>query len=110
MFRKTANCSNWGVGKDRELFLASALRVLKPNGVFHICTMCGEVICESFRHKFDPRSRCLIYNGIAIRYIGLTDDILAEVKHAGFHILDWEVAPRKDENEQDDLLLAAITF
>lgn len=77
-------------------------------------TMCGEVTGEESKKHFDPESRCLVYEGkdgpFASRYIGLAEDILDEIREAGFHILHWEVKPRRLDvypNDQDDLLVDA---
>lgn len=102
------HCFHCIIGEDRKLFLANALRVLKPKGFFHVCTMCGDVTCEEIKKQFNPQSRCLISKGIATRYIGLPEDILNEIRNAGFKIWHWEVQPRKDQEEQDDLLVAAV--
>jgi ubiquinone/menaquinone biosynthesis C-methylase UbiE len=102
------HCFHCIIGDDRQRFLASALRVLKPHGVLHICTMCGDVTCEEFRQHFDSQSCCLIYQGdLAVRYIGHAEDILAEIRSAGFRILNWRIQSRQDADDQDDLLVMA---
>ncbi len=101
------HCLHCIIGEDRAKFLSSARRVLKPKGFFHVCTMCGEVASAELQKVFDPGSRCLVYNGIATRYVGLAEEILAEIKEAGFSVLDWEVIPAKDRDDMDDLVVAA---
>ncbi|MCK5760888.1 MAG: class I SAM-dependent methyltransferase, partial [Candidatus Delongbacteria bacterium] len=89
-----AHCFHCIIGKDRKLFLESALRVLKPGGFFLSNTMCGEFILEEGSEKnyvYDPESRCLVTKGFAQRYIGLPNDIIKEIKDAGFKILDTNV-------------------
>jgi ubiquinone/menaquinone biosynthesis C-methylase UbiE len=102
------HCLHCIIGEDRKAFLKSALRVLKPKGFFRIFTMCGEVTNDEWKKDFDPESRCMIVDDIARRYIGLADDILKEVKDAGFEIMRHEIFYRKDKFEQDDMLIDAI--
>ncbi len=101
------HCFHCIIGRDRKLFLANAKRLLKPNGFFHVGTMCGQLTNVEMKKHFDVQSRCLIYQGIASRYIGLTDDILDEIRQAGFRILHWEIDTRKGQNDQDALLVDA---
>ena len=103
------HCFHCIIGDDRKDFLKSAYRVLKSGGIFIIETMCGEVGNEKVKKNFDPESRCIVYNDIATRYIGLSGDILEEIKNAGFQILSWERASdREFKPDQDDLLVVAI--
>jgi ubiquinone/menaquinone biosynthesis C-methylase UbiE len=101
------HCFHCIISEDRKLFLASALRVLKPEGLFHVCTMCGEVTNEEMKKHFDPQSRCIIYGQIASRYIGVPEDILAEIRDVGFQILHFEIRPKKHQDDCDELWVAA---
>jgi len=83
------HCLHCIIGEDRRVFLSEANRVLKPKGFFHVRTMCDRVTDDETRKLFNPNSRCLVKNGIALRYIGLKDDILLEIVQAGFRILNW---------------------
>lgn len=102
------HCFHCIIGQDRKVFLKSALRVIKPNGFFRVATMCGEVTNDEWLKQWDPQSRCMVVKDIARRYIGLADDVLDEIKEAGFQILHWEIFYRKDKYEQDDLLVDVI--
>ena len=102
------HCFHCIIGEDRKLFLASARRVLKPGAPLLVATMCGEVTGAHVREHFDPQSRCVVNEGIAVRYIGLAGDILDEIRSAGFHVLNWKIKARKDDDEQDDLLVVAV--
>jgi len=102
------HCLHCIIGKDRNAFLKSALRVLRPGGFFRVATMCGEVTNDEWIKDFDPKSRCMVIKDIARRYIGLADDILDEIKDAGFKIKRWRILYRKDKYEQDDLLVDTI--
>lgn len=100
-------CFHCIIGEDRRLFLAEAHRVLKPGGVFHVRTMCGEVTDPAMKQQFDTTSRCLVICGIAGRYIGLPDEIIEEIGSCGFQIRRCVVQDRKSLNDQDDLLVDA---
>lgn len=108
------SCLHCIIGKDRNLCLNSVYRVLKPGGFFHVRTWCGEIKDEETRKTFDPVSRCLIRQGdIAYRYIGLAEDILDEIRTAGFDILHYEVKkssekPKLHTTKGERLLVAAI--
>jgi len=67
--------------------------------------MCGEVTSTALRAQLDLASRCILdQNGVATRYIGLPDDILTEVRTAGFQVLGWKIRPRSEaEGEMDEL-------
>jgi 2-polyprenyl-3-methyl-5-hydroxy-6-metoxy-1,4-benzoquinol methylase len=99
------HCFHCIIGKDRSKFLLSACRVLKHSGLLLICTMCGEIISEKVKEHLDPETRCLIYNEVATRYIGMKEDILDEINKAGLHILHWEIKNRKNDEDQDELLV-----
>ena len=99
-------CFHCIIGEDRKAFLASARRVLKVGALFHLTTMCGEITSDEASQRFDLKSRCMINEeGVAVRYVGLANDILAEISEAGFLILDWKVEPRRGEDDMDDLLV-----
>jgi ubiquinone/menaquinone biosynthesis C-methylase UbiE len=101
-----AHCGHCIIGEDRKLFFSEAFRVLRCGGLFIVMTMCGEPKGE-IRKSFDPISRCLVVNGIAGRYIGLPEEIMEEIRSAGFHIKQWEVEVASDTENQDDLYVVA---
>jgi len=72
-------------------------RVLKPGGAFIVRTMCGDVIDEKLKHNFDPINRTLVTEGIAQRYFGFPDDILAEIRQVGFRIDKYKVIPASEQ-------------
>lgn len=102
------HCFHCIIGEHREMFLKSVRRVLKPDGFFLINTMCGEVAGKEMKKTFDSTSRLLIENGVASRYIGLPDDIIDEVKKAGFSVLHSEIIPRKNDEDMDTLLVYSV--
>lgn len=93
---------------DRQRFLRSVHRVLKAGGCFRVNTMCGDPADMEVRKRFDPVTRCTMREGpdgpCAERYHGVPEEILAELKVAGFHIQHWEVV----ESDGQDLRVDAF--
>lgn len=101
-------CFHCIIGSDRTKFLQSAHRILKPQGVLIICTMCNQVAATpDFQDRFDPQTRCLMLGDIAIRYVGDSNEILTEIMQAGFRILEVELVPPQDETDLADLQVIA---
>jgi len=101
------HCFHCIIGEDRKQFLKNAGRVLKPGGVFLIMSMCGEITDDLIQKHYDPETRCLIRGGTAIRYLGLAEDILEEIKAANFQILHWEIKTSAAQADQGELLVVA---
>ena len=99
-------CFHCIIGRDRAQFLRTAHRILKNNGILVINTMCNEVPL-SWRDRFNSQTRCLMRNGLATRYIGDSNDILQEIIHAEFKILDVELVPPKHQEDLADLQVIA---
>jgi 2-polyprenyl-3-methyl-5-hydroxy-6-metoxy-1,4-benzoquinol methylase len=102
------HCFHCIIGEDREDFLRNALRVLKPDGIFIVSTMCGDVTHKEMKKYFDTESRCLVYGDLATRYIGLPEDIIGEIRTAGFNIVNFTVQPKKNQNDCDTLWAVAM--
>jgi hypothetical protein len=66
--------------------------------------MCAD---PSDKRYSDPISRYMVRNGIAGRYKGLPEDIMEEIRAAGFHIKHWEVEMASDDEHPDMLNLVA---
>ncbi len=101
------HCLHCIIGADRASFLASAKRVLNPGGVLHINTMCGDHSAIRFPEQFDPESRYQIWNGVAVRYTGHAEDIVAEVQAEGFEVIQSKVVLSVSDNASDMLLIDA---
>lgn len=90
-------CLHCIIGEDRAKFYAAARRVLKPGGLLHINTMWDDGNLAAIG-GFDPETRCQIWDGVALRYFGLPDALLAEAQSAGFEIVQHAVVPRPQED------------
>lgn len=99
------HCLHCIVGNDRASCLRSVWRVLRPGGQFVVLTMCGEVRNERLRPLLDSASRLVVVNERPTRYIGMADDIVAEVKSADFLVEDLRVSLRTTDSDQDDLIM-----
>lgn len=98
------HCFHCIIGGDRAKFLQTAHRILKPNGVLVINTMCNEIPDNAeWRGNFDPQSRCLMHGDIATRYIGDSNEIIQEIINAGFQILSAEISSPKHKDDLADL-------
>lgn len=100
-------CFHCIIGCDLTQFLHIAHRILKPNGVLVIATMCNQVP-TSLKPNFDPQTRCIVHKDWATRYIGNSNDTLQEIIQAEFQILDIEVVPPNSGNDAADLKVIAI--
>ena len=97
-----SHCFHCIIGSDRARFLQIAHHLLTPNSLLHIETMCGETRHARILQQLDAKSRNLISNGIATRYLGDRDTIQREVEAAGFEIV-WSQVLEHEINP--DLLL-----
>ncbi|MES2464196.1 MAG: class I SAM-dependent methyltransferase [Armatimonadota bacterium] len=96
-------CLHCIIGDDRAKFLASASRVLRPGGFLHINTICGEPRSQELKKNFDPVTRCQVFGDVAVRYCGLAESILEELRASGFDILTSKIVAQP-EGEGEDLL------
>jgi len=89
------------IGEDRPTVLGEAIRVLRPGGVFVVFTMCGDKGLPA--DLWDPATRLCMREGVAVRYVGLPDELEAEVAAAGFEILRRQIFV--DSGGTDELVL-----
>jgi ubiquinone/menaquinone biosynthesis C-methylase UbiE len=101
------HCLHCIVGEDRPVVLREVRRVLNCEGVLHVASMCGDPSDPELIHRFDPVSRCLISNDVAVRYLGTPDSIERELIATGFSVINQRVLPRRHAEELDLLLIDA---
>ena len=75
------------IGADRAGVFASVRRVLKPGGYFLVDTMCFSELTLKVEYFDLDTKYTIIPDGTATRYIGEEDDLVDELKTAGFTIL-----------------------
>ena len=98
-------CLHCIIGADRPLFWQSVRRILTPNGLFHVQTMCDDPTTDACRQGYDPVSRCQVFGEIATRYYGRVDDIRAEAQAAGLEVVVVRVERPRDGQGQDVLFM-----
>lgn len=93
------------IGKDRRNYLQNVFRLLKPGGYYLVSTMCYERTDSDILLGFDSESRCLLREGVALRYLGTAQSIQVEIASAGFSILHSKA--KYDEEDNGELLVTA---
>jgi len=101
------HCLHCIIGDDRARMLANVRGALASGGTFFVATMCGEITQPKLRACFDPITRCQVVDGIAYRYIGDPDELLDELRTAGFEIVCSTINRRKNDDDQDNLWVIA---
>lgn len=97
------HCLHCIIGDDRARMLANVHRALVPSASLFVSTMCGEITIPALRACFDPGTRCQVVDGVSHRFIGDADEILDEIRAAGFEIVRSTISRRKDANDHDNL-------
>jgi len=98
------HCLHCIIGQDRAEVLKEAYRVLKFGGLFYISTMCGEPKEPEVVKMFDAETRCMVWDGVARRYVGKPEDILREIEAVGFKIIRQEIQTGNDTEDNLSLL------
>jgi len=101
------HCLHCIIGSDRARTLRSAFRVLKPGGCLIVHTMVGPHVPKAVK-GYDRRSRCQIVDGVAVRYFGRPDEILAELGAAGFRVEYSELMGPRCKNDNECMLVGAL--
>ncbi|WP_343715182.1 GrpB family protein [Inquilinus sp.] len=86
------SCLHCLIGDDRAACLAEIRRILRPDGVFVVSSMCGEPRSADARARFDSRTRCLMRDGHPYRTLEPLAALEAELDGAGFAVRDRSVA------------------
>jgi hypothetical protein len=80
---------------------------VRPEGMFHVATMCGEILDPAVRASFNPETRCVVVDGVAFRQVEEAPNILREIETAGFRVLHWDIKPAAHAKDQSALLVNA---
>lgn len=81
------NCIHCLVGEKRSLALTEIHRLLKPEGVFFVSSLCSPKFSSDFPASFDPITRILFEGDIPYRFIPPIEFLSEELIVAGFKIL-----------------------
>lgn len=98
-----SHCLHCIIGADRARVLANVRGALVDDGRLLVSTMCGAVENPALLPMFDPATRCQVIDGVAYRFIGDPEELLLELRRAGFEVLASTVDPRKRAEDQDNL-------
>jgi SAM-dependent methyltransferase len=100
-------CLHCIIGDDRSKVLSEAFRVLRSGGLLVVATMCGDDVPPEVLETcdFDRKSRCLVHDGVAGRYLGEPEAIVQEIRETGFEPTWKEIL--ENGNETAELRLAA---
>lgn len=99
-------CLHCILGEDRPRLLRLVRDALHPGGCFLVMTMCGEPRSVALRQRFDESTRCIWGCGGPHRHLGCSEELLAELDSAGFHLGYWRVQPGDEATGDQDMLLA----
>lgn len=106
------HCLHCIIGDDRAVLLRNVRRILRPGGYFLIQTMCGPVVVENLNDEqaahYDAASRCVVYDGAAVRYFAERDEILGEVSRASLEILRYDLPLPPPGQPNRDLTIEAV--
>lgn len=80
------NCLHCLIGKKRTSALLEWKRVLKPEGLLFISSLCAPVDDPEFPEEFDSTTRVLSEGGIPYRFIPTPEMIESELRAAGFSV------------------------
>ena len=86
-------CLHFVLESDRQKFLRSVHRVLKPGGWLLVTSICFDPNETITLPDYDAATRCYAQNGIPYTYQGLAEDICQEIQQAGFEIVWREISP-----------------
>lgn len=85
------SCLHCLIGEDRGRCLAEIRRILQPDGVFVVSSMCGEPRSGEARAGFDPQTHCLMQDDRPYRTLKPLAALEAELAEAGFAVRDRSV-------------------
>jgi 2-polyprenyl-3-methyl-5-hydroxy-6-metoxy-1,4-benzoquinol methylase len=84
-------CLHCLIGNDRARCLQEVSRILRPNGIFVVSSMCGLPKSDDARASFDPRASHLLRDGRPYRTLRPLGDLARELMASGFEVRDTSV-------------------
>lgn len=99
-------CWHCIIGQDRRAFLRCVRNTLKPQGRFLAMTMCGNPRSARLQAHFDLGTRFLTTGHIAERYLGLPQDLEAELSEAGLEVIYHRLIAGDNLTGDQDMFLA----
>lgn len=85
-------CWHCVIGEDRGDFLRAVTRVLKPSGIFTAMTLCNHPGID-IGIDYVESERVQVIDGVAARYWGTTEGLLAELAAVGLIVTRYKVEP-----------------
>ena len=82
------NCLHCLIGDDRPRALAEVKRILRPQGLFIVSSMCGLPRSDEAKARFDPHNGRLLEGGEPYRTLKPVEQLAQELNQAGFEIED----------------------
>ncbi len=92
---------------DRELFLRTARRLLKPGAIFFSETMSAEGSIDMAALRIDPETRV---DARRTRYWVTANELKCEFHATGFEILHLDLRPQPDHPPPGDTIVTVATF
>jgi 2-polyprenyl-3-methyl-5-hydroxy-6-metoxy-1,4-benzoquinol methylase len=85
-------CLHCLIGNDRARCLQEIRRILRPEGVFVVSSMCGLPKSDEARASFDLRTGQLLRDGRPYRTLKPLDVLARELMDSGFEVRDTSVS------------------
>jgi 2-polyprenyl-3-methyl-5-hydroxy-6-metoxy-1,4-benzoquinol methylase len=82
------SCLHCLIGNERTRCLGEVRRILRPQGVFVVSSMCGVPKSDEAKARFDPQTGHLLENGWPYRTLKPLADIAGELQDCGFEVQD----------------------
>lgn len=86
------SCLHCLIGNDRTRCLREISRILRPEGVFVVSSMCGLPKSDEARASFDPHTGHLLRDGRPYRTLKPLDELARELMDSGFDVQDTRLA------------------
>ncbi|MFW6002173.1 MAG: class I SAM-dependent methyltransferase [archaeon] len=105
------SCFHCILNDDRKLFLQSVFRILKNGGFCQFRSICGEMTDEEIIQYYDIETQNVINlddDNFQYFHQGFANDIINEVKKAGFKVLNTQILDREPVGDCDFIIIDAV--